>query len=109
MIRDLGIAGVGYQGFGCAGGSTLLSGFIALELARVDASIATFFGVHSGLAMGSIYLCGSDEQKNHWLPQMARFEKIGAFGLTEPLVGSGTAEGLMTTSRRDGDTWILNG
>jgi glutaryl-CoA dehydrogenase len=108
-MRDLGIAGVGYKGFGCAGGSTLLSGFIALELARVDASIATFFGVHSGLAMGSIYLCGSDEQKAHWLPQMARFEKIGAFGLTEPLVGSGTAQGLMTTARRDGDTWILNG
>ncbi len=108
-MRDLDIAGVGYKGFGCAGGSTLLSGFIALELARVDASMATFFGVHSGLAMGSIYLCGSDEQKEYWLPQMARFEKIGAFGLTEPLVGSGTAEGLMTTARRDGDTWILNG
>jgi glutaryl-CoA dehydrogenase len=108
-MRDLGIAGVGYKGFGCAGGSTLLSGFIALELARVDASIATFFGVHSGLAMGSIYLCGSDEQKAHWLPQMARFEKIGAFGLTEPLVGSGTAQGLMTTARRDDDTWILTG
>jgi glutaryl-CoA dehydrogenase len=108
-IRDLGIAGVGYEGFGCAGGSTLLSGFIALELARVDASIATFFGVHSGLAMGSIYLCGSDAQKEQWLPAMARFEKIGAFGLTEPLVGSGTAGGLTTTARREGDSWFLNG
>jgi len=108
-IRDLGIAGVGYEGFGCAGGSTLLSGFIALELARVDSSIATFFGVHSGLAMGSIHLCGSDEQKRHWLPAMARFEKIGAFGLTEPLVGSGTAGGLMTTAKRKRDHWVLNG
>jgi glutaryl-CoA dehydrogenase len=108
-IKDLNIAGVGYEGFGCAGGSTLLSGFIALELARVDSSIATFFGVHSGLAMGSIYLCGSDEQKQQWLPAMARFEKIGAFGLTEPLVGSGTAGGLMTTAKRKGDSWILNG
>jgi glutaryl-CoA dehydrogenase len=108
-IKDLNIAGVGYEGFGCAGGSTLLSGFIALELARVDSSIATFFGVHSGLAMGAIYLCGSDEQKQQWLPAMARFEKIGAFGLTEPLVGSGTAGGLTTTAKRRGDTWTLNG
>jgi alkylation response protein AidB-like acyl-CoA dehydrogenase len=108
-IKELNIAGVGYKGFGCAGGSTLLSGFIALELARVDSSIATFFGVHSGLAMGSIYLCGSEAQKQQWLPAMARFEKIGAFGLTEPLVGSGTAGGLTTTAKRSGDTWTLNG
>ena len=108
-IRDLGIAGAGYQGYGCAGGSTLLAGFIAMELARIDCSCATFFGVHSGLAMGSIYLCGSEEQKQKWLPQMARLEKIGSFGLTEPLVGSGASGGLMTTARRDGDTWVLNG
>jgi len=108
-FRELGIAGVGYEGFGCAGGSTLLSGFIALELARVDSSIATFFGVHSGLAMGSIYLCGSDAQKEEWLPKMARWEVLGAFGLTEPLVGSGTAGGLTTTAKREGDEWVLNG
>jgi glutaryl-CoA dehydrogenase len=59
--------------------------------------------------MGSIYLCGSEEQKQQWLPAMARFEKIGAFGLTEPEVGSGAAGGLMTTARREGDTWVLNG
>ena len=80
-----------------------------MELARVDSSIATFFGVHSGLAMGSIYLCGSDEQKERWLPPMARMEKIGAFGLTEPEVGSGAAGGLTTTARRDGDEWVLDG
>jgi glutaryl-CoA dehydrogenase len=59
--------------------------------------------------MGSIYLGGSEEQKQKWLPQMARMEKIGCFGLTEPLVGSGTAGGMTTTAKRDGDTWILNG
>jgi glutaryl-CoA dehydrogenase len=59
--------------------------------------------------MGSIYLGGSEEQKRKWLPPMARLEKIGAFGLTEPLVGSGTGGGLTTTAKREGDTWVLNG
>jgi glutaryl-CoA dehydrogenase len=59
--------------------------------------------------MGSVYLCGSEEQKQRWLPEMARMEKIGAFGLTEPDVGSGVAGGLGTTARRDGDEWVLNG
>jgi glutaryl-CoA dehydrogenase len=108
-IRDLKIAGAGYEGYGCAGGSTMMAGFIAMEIARVDCSCATFFGVHSGLAMGSIFLCGSEEQKKKWLPPMARLEKIGSFALTEPLVGSGTSGGLLTTARREGDTWILNG
>ena len=108
-IRDLKISGAGYEGYGCAGGSTLLAGFIAMEIARVDCSFATFFGVHSGLAMGSIFLCGSEEQKKKWLPPMARLEKIGSFALTEPLVGSGASGGLLTTARREGDTWILNG
>jgi alkylation response protein AidB-like acyl-CoA dehydrogenase len=108
-FRALDIATLGYKGYGCRGGSTLLMGFIMMELARVDASIATFFGVHNGLAMGSIYLGGSEDQKQKWLPPMARMEKIGCFGLTEPLVGSGTGGGLTTTAKRDGDTWILNG
>ena len=108
-LADLGIAGLSYHGYGCPGKSTLLDGFVAMELARVDSSIATFSGVHSGLAMGSIYLCGSEEQKQRWLPPMARLEKIGAFGLTEPEVGSGASGGLTTTARREGDTWVLNG
>ncbi|RKE35055.1 glutaryl-CoA dehydrogenase [Paraburkholderia sp. BL23I1N1] len=108
-IRELNIVGIGFEGYDCPGGSTLLDGFIAMELARVDASIATFYGVHSGLAMGSIYLGGSEEQKQKWLPPMARMEKIGCFGLTEPLVGSGSGGGLLTTAKREGDTWILNG
>ena len=108
-LHQLGIAGVGYSGYGCPGGGCLLDGMIAMELARVDSSIATYFGVHSGLAMGSIYLCGSEEQKQRWLPPMARMEKIGAFGLTEPDVGSGAAGGLTTTARRDGGDWVLDG
>jgi glutaryl-CoA dehydrogenase len=108
-FRDLEIAGLGYNGYQCAGGSTLLAGFAAMEIARIDSSFATFFGVHSGLAMGSIYLAGSEEQKKQWLPPMARLEQIGSFGLTEPLVGSGTSGGLLTTARRDGDSWALNG
>ena len=108
-IGRLGIVGLAYDGYGCAGGGNLLDGMVAMELARVDSSIATFFGVHSGLAMGSIYLCGSQEQKQRWLPAMARLEKIGAFGLTEPEVGSGASRGLTTTARRDGDEWVLNG
>jgi glutaryl-CoA dehydrogenase len=108
-LAALGVAGLSYHGYGCPGKTTLLDGMVALEMARVDSSIATFFGVHSGLAMGSIYVCGSDEQKQHWLPSMVRLEKIGAFGLTEPDVGSGAAGGLTTTARREGDSWILNG
>ena len=108
-MSQLGVAGLPYSGYGCGGGGFLLDGMVAMELARVDPSIATFLGVHGGLAMGSIYLCGSDEQKQRWLPGMARMDKIGAFGLTEPEVGSGAARGLTTTARRDGDEWVLDG
>jgi glutaryl-CoA dehydrogenase len=108
-MAELGIAGVGYEGYGSAGGSMLLNGFISMELARADCSIATFYGVHTGLAAGSIYLCGSEEQKQRWLPAMMRFEKIGSFGLTEPDVGSATSGGMTTTCRRESDSWILNG
>jgi alkylation response protein AidB-like acyl-CoA dehydrogenase len=108
-IKELNIGGVGMKGYGCRGGSALLFGLVAMELARVDSSIATFFGVHNGLAMGSIYLGGSEEQKQKWLPPMARWEKIGCFGLTEPLVGSGASGGLLTTAKREGDTWIVSG
>lgn len=108
-LAALNICGLTYQGYGCAGKSALLEGFLAMEMARVDASISTFFGVHSGLAMGSIYLCGSEEQKQQWLPPMQRMEIIGAFGLTEPEVGSAVAGGLTTTCKREGDEWVLNG
>jgi len=103
-FAELDIAGLAYRG-----GRSLLTGFLAMEMNRIDPSLATFFGVHSGLAMGSVDRCGSDEQKERWLPAMARMEKIGAFALTEPNGGSDVAGGLRTTARRDGDTWILNG
>ncbi len=70
-----------------------MEGIIAAEIARVDASVATFFGVQSGLAMGSIYIGGSEKQKQEWLPSMPQMQVIGAFGLTEPEVGSGAAGG----------------
>jgi glutaryl-CoA dehydrogenase len=108
-FKSLGIAGLPIKGYGCPGKSTTMMGFLMMELARVDASISTFFGVHTGLAMGSIDVCGSEEQKERWLPPMARLEKVGSFGLTEPEVGSGASGGLATTAKRDGDSWILNG
>jgi len=108
-MAELGIAGTQYTGYGCPGRSPLTDGMIAMELSRGDPSISTFMGVHGGLAMGTIYLCGSEEQKERWLPRMARMELIGAFGLTEPDAGSDVARGLRTTARRDGDTWVLNG
>jgi len=108
-FKSLGIAGLPIKGYGCPGKSTTMMGFLMMELARVDASISTFFGVHTGLAMGSIDVCGSEEQKQRWLPPMARLEKVGSFGLTEPEVGSGASGGLATTAKREGDSWILNG
>jgi len=108
-LKELNIGGVGIEGYGGRGEGLGLWGFIAMEFARVDPSLSTFLGVHTGLAMGSIYLGGSEEQKQKWLPPMIRFEKIGCFGLTEPLVGSGTSAGMTTTAKREGDTWILNG
>ncbi|MBT0606914.1 acyl-CoA dehydrogenase family protein [Aequorivita echinoideorum] len=108
-MAELDICGISYEGIGKYEQPFLMEGIIAMELARVDVSISTFFGVHSGLAMGSIYLCGSEEQKQEWLPKMQRMELIGAFGLTEPEVGSGVAGGLGTTCRLEGDEWVLNG
>lgn len=108
-IAELNICGLTYKGYGCIGKSNLMEGMLAMEMARVDTSISTFFGVQSGLTMGSIYLLGSETQKQQWLPSMQQFKTIGAFGLTEPEVGSGAAGGLGTTAKRKGNKWILNG
>ncbi|SKC00024.1 glutaryl-CoA dehydrogenase [Sphingobacterium nematocida] len=108
-LAELNVCGYVYQGYGCAGGTSLMDGIIASEFGRIDPSIATFLGVQSGLAMGSIYMCGSDAQKEEWLPKMQQLKIIGAFGLTEPEVGSGTAGGLTTTCRRTANGWVLNG
>ena len=87
-LAALNLAGGTIAGYGCPGLSHVATGLVGMELARGDGSICTFFGVHSGLAMTSIALLGSEEQKQRWLPPMARMEKIGAFGLTEPEHGS---------------------
>jgi len=107
-FKLLGYAGGMLQGYGCAGLSAIGSGVVGMEMARVDGSICTFYGVHSGLAMGSIGLLGSEEQKQRWLPAMAQYDKIGCFGLTEPNIGSNSWM-METHFRRDGDSYIING
>ncbi|MFJ8958931.1 acyl-CoA dehydrogenase family protein [Lentzea sp. NPDC102401] len=110
-FRGAGLTALSYEGYGehSAAVSNLLTGMLAMEMTRTDASVATFFGVHNGLAMYSIYAGGSQEQCDRWLPAMAAMDKIGAFAMTEPLGGSDVAGGMRTTAKRDGDTWILNG
>jgi glutaryl-CoA dehydrogenase len=89
--------------------SAVFRGWIGMETARVDSSFCTFIGVSGGLAMTSIGVGGTAEQRAKWLPPMASGDLIGAFALTEPLAGSDTAKGLRTTATRTGDTWVLNG
>jgi glutaryl-CoA dehydrogenase len=107
-IAGLGIAGGTVQGYGSPGMSAVAAGLVAAEWARADGSIGTFYGVHSFLAMQSIALLGSEEQRQRWLPAMARMERIGAFALTEPRHGS-DAVALETSARRDGDSYVLDG
>jgi glutaryl-CoA dehydrogenase len=111
IFRDSGLAGLPYEGYGehRPAVSNLLSGMLAMELSRTDASVATFFGVHNGLAMYSVHSGGDQEQRDRWLPAMAAMDKIGAFAMTEPLGGSDVAGGMRTTAEREGDTWVLNG
>ena len=99
-LAGLGVVGSTIEGYGCPGLSRLASGMLTLEMSRGDGSINTFLGVQSGLAMGSINLLGSEEQKQRWLPDMATLDKIGAFALTEPDHGSDSVA-LETTARRD--------
>jgi len=108
-MADLGLYGASLKGYGCAGMSNVEYGLVMQELERGDSGVRSFVSVHSSLAMYPIYAFGSDEQKQSWLPVMQTGEKIGCFGLTEPLVGSGTSGGMTTTAKREGDTWILNG
>ena len=107
-VAELGIAGGAIKGYGCPGMSQIATGLVAIEMARGDGSLNTFFGVHSGLAMGTMDICGSEEQKERWLPAMARMEKIGAWGLTEAKHGSDSVM-LETSARREGDEYVLNG
>jgi glutaryl-CoA dehydrogenase len=107
-LAELGIVGEDIEGYGCPGMSPLACGLVHMELHRGDGSLGTFLGVQAGLAMKSIALLGSEEQKQRWLPAMARLEKIGAFALTEPTHGSDSAA-LETTARRDGSDWVIDG
>lgn len=108
-LAELGMYGPGIPLVRQFENSAVYRGWAALELGRVDASVATFIGVQSGLAMNSIAVAGSDEQQREWLPRMATGEIVGAFGLTEPYSGSDSAKGLRTTARREGDEWVLDG
>jgi glutaryl-CoA dehydrogenase len=107
-IAELGITGGVIKGHGCPGMSATAAGLVSMEWARADGSVATFFGVHSNLAMQSIDMLGSDEQRDRWLEPMARLDAIGAFALTEPEHGS-DAVMLETSARRDGGEWVLDG
>jgi glutaryl-CoA dehydrogenase len=107
-MAELGLYGEDVQGYGCPGMSPLARGLVNMELHRGDGSVGTFLGVQSGLAMKSIALLGSEEQKRRWLPAMAGLDAIGAFALTEPAHGSDSVR-LQTSARRDGDGWILDG
>ena len=107
-LARLDVCGGTIQGHGCPGLSPLAAGLAAMELARGDGSVSTFYGVHSGLAMTAIGLLGSEEQKDRWLPAMARLDAIGAFALTEPDHGS-DAVTLETRVRRLGDGYVIDG
>ena len=107
-LGELGLVGDGIVGYGCPPMTPLAAGLVHMELNRGDGSLGTFLGVHAGLAMQSLALLGSEEQKQHWLPRMASLEVVGAFALTEPEHGSDSIA-LETSARRDGDSWVLNG
>ena len=108
-LADLGLFGQPWAETQQFPNSAVFRGWVALELARVDASVATLVGMQNGLVMGSIAVAGSPEQRAEWLPKFASGELLGAFGLTEPLSGSDSARGLRTTAKRDGDNWVING
>jgi glutaryl-CoA dehydrogenase len=111
LIRKLGEAGLvgdGIEGYGCPDMDPLAAGLVTMELHRGDGSLGTFLGVQAGLAMRSIAMLGSEEQKQRWLPAMARLDAVGAFALTEPDHGSDSVA-LETTARGDGDSYLING
>ncbi len=107
-IAKLGLLGCNLQGYGCAGLSEVGYGLAMQELERGDSGIRSFASVQGGLVMYPIHAFGSDAQKEHYLPKMARGEIFGCFGLTEPDWGS-NPQGMRTVAIDDGDTWVLNG
>jgi glutaryl-CoA dehydrogenase len=107
-LAELGLLGMHLDGYGCAGTSAVAYGLACLELEAGDSGLRSFVSVQGSLAMFPIWKYGSAEQKERWLPAMARGEKIGCFGLTEPDRGSDPGD-MRTTARRDGSDWVLNG
>ncbi|MFP5290317.1 MAG: acyl-CoA dehydrogenase family protein [Actinomycetes bacterium] len=107
-MGELGLLGMHLQGYGCAGRSAVEYGLAAAELEAGDSGLRTFVSVQGSLAMTAIHTFGSEEQKQEWLPRMARGEAIGCFGLTEPEAGSDPAS-MRTFARRDGDDWVITG
>ncbi|GLV57084.1 glutaryl-CoA dehydrogenase [Dictyobacter sp. S3.2.2.5] len=107
-MADLGLLGMHLDGYGCAGLSAVCYGLVCQELEAGDSGIRSFVSVQGSLAMFPIFAFGSEEQKQRWLPAMAKGEVIGCFGLTEPDIGS-DAGNMRTTARRDGSSYILNG
>jgi len=108
-LPELGIVGEEIIGYGCAEMSPLACGLVTMELHRGDGSLGVVLGVHAGLAMQSIAMCGSAEQKARWLPDLARMTKLGAFALTEPDHGSDSVA-LETSATPDGHGgWVLTG
>jgi glutaryl-CoA dehydrogenase len=111
LARDfgsLGMLGMHLEGYGCAGTSATAYGLASMELEAGDSGIRSFVSVQGSLAMFPIWKFGSEEQKQTWLPQMAKGEVIGCFGLTEADSGSDPAS-MRTNARRDGSDWIING
>ncbi len=107
-VAALGLLGSSIDGYDCAGLNSVCYGLICQELERGDSGLRSFVSVQSSLVMYPIYSYGSEEQKQRWLPAMAKGEAIGCFGLTEPQGGSDPST-MKTHAKRDGDDWILNG
>jgi glutaryl-CoA dehydrogenase len=107
-VAELGLLGSSIEGYDCAGLNSVSYGLICQELERGDSGLRSFISVQSSLVMYPIHAYGSEEQKQRWLPAMARGEAIGCFGLTEPHGGSDPGN-MKTHAKRDGDDWILNG
>src|SRR5579859_6487960 len=107
-MGDLGFFGANLKGYGCAGMSNLEYGLVMQELERGDSGVRSFLSVQSALVMFPIYSFGSDAQKDKWLPGMAKGEKLGCFGLTEPDFGSNPG-GMRTRAKKVGKEYILNG
>ncbi len=108
QIAELGLLGSSIEGYDCAGLNAICYGLICQELERGDSGLRSFVSVQSSLVMFPIHAYGSDEQKDEWLPRLARGEAIGCFGLTEPHGGSDPSN-MKTHARRDGDDWVING